>query len=139
MSKESNGTTCALNLNRQCWICAAPGAAFNGRRDRSGRPSQQWHLASEARQRWDDRRSSNFAPVFVWVILISLAAAWQPSRRAAGVYKNMKGDAFESPIRQVVLHVVNNGTHHQGQVAGFLRSMGHPRPPLELIAYYRQL
>jgi uncharacterized damage-inducible protein DinB len=54
-------------------------------------------------------------------------------------YKNIKGDAFETPIWQVVLHVVNHGTHHRGQVAGFLRSMGHTPPPLDLIAYYRQL
>jgi uncharacterized damage-inducible protein DinB len=35
--------------------------------------------------------------------------------------------------------VVNHGTHHRGQVSGFLRSMGHTPPALDLIAYYRQL
>ena len=54
-------------------------------------------------------------------------------------YTNMKGEAFESPLWQVVLHVVNHGTHHRGQAAGFLRSMGHTPPVLDLIAYYRQL
>lgn len=53
-------------------------------------------------------------------------------------FKNLKGDTFESPLWQVVLHVVNHGTHHRGQVAGFLRSMGHTPPPLDLIAYYRR-
>jgi uncharacterized damage-inducible protein DinB len=37
-----------------------------------------------------------------------------------------------------LLHVVNHGTHHRGQVAGFLRSMGRKPPVLDLIAYYRQ-
>jgi uncharacterized damage-inducible protein DinB len=38
-----------------------------------------------------------------------------------------------------VLHVVNHGTHHRGQVAGFLRTMGHAPPALDLIAYYREI
>jgi len=38
-----------------------------------------------------------------------------------------------------VLHVVNHGTHHRGQAAGFLRAMGYVPPPLDLIAYYRTL
>ena len=44
-------------------------------------------------------------------------------------YKSTKGDAFVTPIWQSVLHVVNHGTHHRGQVSGFLRAMGH-KPPL---------
>jgi len=54
-------------------------------------------------------------------------------------YRDLKGNAWVSPIWQVVFHVVNHGTHHRGQVAGFLRSMGHAPPPLDLIAYYRTL
>ena len=54
-------------------------------------------------------------------------------------YKDLKGNPWISPIWQIVLHVVNHGTHHRGQVAGFLRSMGHAPPPLDLIAYYRTL
>jgi uncharacterized damage-inducible protein DinB len=53
-------------------------------------------------------------------------------------YKDMKGNPYETPLWQIVLHVVNHGTHHRGQVSGFLRSMGHTPPPLDLIAYYRQ-
>lgn len=54
-------------------------------------------------------------------------------------YKDMKGNAWESPAWQIVLHVVNHGTHHRGQVSGFLRAMGHTPPPLDLMAYYRSL
>lgn len=54
-------------------------------------------------------------------------------------YHDMKGNAWSSPIYQVVLHLVNHGTHHRGQVAGFLRTMGHKPPVLDLIAYYRSL
>ena len=54
-------------------------------------------------------------------------------------YRDLKGNPWISPIWQIVLHVVNHGTHHRGQVAGFLRSMGQAPPPLDLIAYYRTL
>jgi uncharacterized damage-inducible protein DinB len=54
-------------------------------------------------------------------------------------YKDLKGNPHETPQWQIALHVVNHGTHHRGQVSGFLRSMGHTPPQLDLIAYYRQL
>jgi uncharacterized damage-inducible protein DinB len=53
-------------------------------------------------------------------------------------YKNLKGEAHESPIWQIVLHVVNHATHHRGQAAGFMRSMGHVPPPLDMIRYYQE-
>ena len=54
-------------------------------------------------------------------------------------YRDMKGNPWRQPVWQLILHVVNHGTHHRGQVSGFLRAMGKVPPPLDLIAYYRQL
>lgn len=54
-------------------------------------------------------------------------------------YRDMAGNAHESPLWQIVLHVVNHATHHRGAVAGFLRAMGHTPPKLDLIHYYRSL
>ena len=54
-------------------------------------------------------------------------------------YNDLKGNAYTTPLWQIVLHVVNHATHHRGQASGFLRNMGHPPPPLDLIFYYRQL
>jgi len=54
-------------------------------------------------------------------------------------YRDMKGNPWRNPVWQIVLHVVNHGTHHRGQAAGFLRAMGKVPPPLDLIYYYRQL
>src|SRR5579859_5012482 len=54
-------------------------------------------------------------------------------------YKDLKGNSYETSLWKIVLHVVNHGTHHRGQVSGFLRSMGHVPPALDLMAYYRQL
>jgi uncharacterized damage-inducible protein DinB len=63
----------------------------------------------------------------------------EDSLRAKFAYKDMKGNPHETPLWQIVLHVVNHGTHHRGQVSGFLRVMGHTPPQLDLIAYYRHL
>lgn len=52
-------------------------------------------------------------------------------------YQDLAGRTWTNPLSRIVLHVVNHGTHHRGQVAGFLRAMGHVPPKLDLIAYYR--
>lgn len=54
-------------------------------------------------------------------------------------YKDTRGNPYQSPLWQILLHLVNHGTHHRGQVSGFLRAMGHTPPPVDLIAYYRSL
>ena len=51
----------------------------------------------------------------------------------------MSGNRFNQPVWQLVLHVVNHGTHHRGQVSGFLRAMGHKPPKLDLVSYYRMI
>jgi uncharacterized damage-inducible protein DinB len=53
-------------------------------------------------------------------------------------YQDLKGRPWKQPLWQVLLHVVNHGTHHRGQVAGFLRAMGRVPPPLDLIFYFRE-
>ena len=54
-------------------------------------------------------------------------------------FKDMKGNPYQQPLWEIVLHMVNHGTHHRGQASGFLRTMGKTPPPLDLIYYYRQL
>jgi len=54
-------------------------------------------------------------------------------------FKDAHGNPHMKPVWQVVLHVVNHGTHHRGQVSGFLRAMGHTPPPLDLMEYYMTL
>src|SRR5678815_383424 len=72
-------------------------------------------------------------------------AGWQEYLAGVGdvaapvSYKDLKGNPYTTPIWQIALHVVNHGTHHRGQAAGFIRTMGHTPPPLDLIFYYRQL
>lgn len=58
---------------------------------------------------------------------------------AAGVirYKDLRGNEHGQPLWQILLHMVNHGTHHRGQVSGFLRAMEHKPPTTDLIYYYR--
>jgi uncharacterized damage-inducible protein DinB len=53
-------------------------------------------------------------------------------------YTDTKGNPYKNTIQQIVLHVVNHATHHRGQVSGFLRTMGHRPPVLDLMKYYRE-
>ncbi len=53
-------------------------------------------------------------------------------------YTDLKGNPYTTPLSQIILHVVNHGTHHRGQVSGMLRTMGHAPPQLDLIRYYRE-
>jgi uncharacterized damage-inducible protein DinB len=54
-------------------------------------------------------------------------------------YQDLRGNPHAKPLWQIVLHVVNHGTHHRGQVSGFLRAMGHKPPPLDLMEFYMAL
>lgn len=78
-----------------------------------------------------------------WSALYARWQSWAAGLDSAALqarlsYLDLKGNAWVSPVWQIVLHVVNHGTHHRGQVAGFLRAMGRKPPVLDLIAYYRE-
>ncbi len=67
-----------------------------------------------------------------------LAAGLTDDAIAAQVpYKDLRGNPHQQPLWQILLHMVNHGSHHRGQAVGFLRTMGHKPPALDLIAYYR--
>ena len=50
-------------------------------------------------------------------------------------YTRLNGAQFSQPLWEIILHVVNHGTHHRGQVSGFLRAMGRIPPPLDLLYF----
>jgi uncharacterized damage-inducible protein DinB len=79
-----------------------------------------------------------------WPALLGAWKAWaagltDESVLAEAQYKDIKGNEWRTPRWQIVLHVVNHGTHHRGQVSGFLRALGKVPPPLDLMAFYREL
>jgi uncharacterized damage-inducible protein DinB len=61
------------------------------------------------------------------------AAAQDPNRVVE--YKNLKGDAFAKPVWEILLHVVNHGTYHRGQIAAMLRQLGHVPPSTDFIYF----
>ena len=52
-------------------------------------------------------------------------------------YKTLAGIPYQTPVWQMVLHIVNHGTHHRGQITGMLRQLGIKPVTLDLIGYYR--
>lgn len=53
-------------------------------------------------------------------------------------YKNLAGQAFEMPIWKIILHVVNHGSYHRGQITNMVRQLGHKATNLDLIRFYRE-
>jgi len=54
-------------------------------------------------------------------------------------YTQFSGQQFSTPLWQVVLHVVNHGTLHAGQMVAMLRQAGIAPPQTDLIFFYREL
>jgi uncharacterized damage-inducible protein DinB len=79
-----------------------------------------------------------------WPPLLKKWQEWTSSLTGDSVaatvaYQDTKGNSYQNLAWQIVLHLVNHGTHHRGQVSGFLRAMGKVPPPLDLVRYYRDL
>lgn len=54
-------------------------------------------------------------------------------------YIDTSGKSWNQPLWELVLHMVNHGTHHRGQVSGFLRALGRVPPPIDLAVYQREI
>lgn len=50
-------------------------------------------------------------------------------------YKTTKGDPFERILWQAMVHVVNHGTQHRGEVAALLTDMGHSPGDIDLMLF----
>ena len=51
-------------------------------------------------------------------------------------YVNFAGQPFAYRLWQMLVHVVNHGTHHRGEIAELLTRAGHPPPPTDFLVYY---
>jgi uncharacterized damage-inducible protein DinB len=75
-----------------------------------------------------------------------LAAEWQ--RFLGGLteeavlrvvqYRDLRGNAYATPLWQMMQHVVNHASYHRGQITTLLRQLGARPVPTDLISYYRQ-
>lgn len=53
-------------------------------------------------------------------------------------YTNSEGRAFQTPLRDILTHVVNHGTHHRAQIALVLRRAEITPPPTDFIFFVRE-
>jgi len=53
-------------------------------------------------------------------------------------YRNSKGEGFRQPIWEAVLHAVNHGTLHRGQILTMFRQLDRVPTGTDLIFYYRE-
>jgi len=53
-------------------------------------------------------------------------------------FKDLRGNPHRSAICDIVMHVVNHGTLHRGQVMAMMRQLGAAPPPTDLIFFYRE-
>jgi len=122
--KSVLGTLVHVFAADRIWLCRVTGSSLPGR---LLDPERDMHLSVLETQ---------------WPELLNRWKQWVSGLTDTSVvisYRDMKGNPYQTPAWQIILHLVNHGTHHRGQAAGFLRTMGHMPPPLDLIAYYRQL
>ncbi|HMR56073.1 MAG TPA: DinB family protein, partial [Cyclobacteriaceae bacterium] len=54
-------------------------------------------------------------------------------------YKNYVGDYYETNVEQIMIHLVNHGSYHRGQVAMLLRQKGYEPVNTDYITYDRVL
>ncbi len=53
-------------------------------------------------------------------------------------YHNSRGEAFSRVLADVLLHLVNHGTHHRGQISAALTALGQPAPVLDYLYFLNE-
>ncbi|PYQ25089.1 MAG: hypothetical protein DMF81_03550 [Acidobacteria bacterium] len=79
------------------------------------------------RSRWDE----------VWSEQSAFLGSLTPQRlREPLAYLNVAGERWEYPLWQELLHVVNHGSYHRGQVVTLLRQSGKPAVTTDFLVFY---
>ena len=59
-----------------------------------------------------------------WETLIKSDAFNEEVINSELTYKNSRGEQFNQPVSEILLHVFNHGTYHRGQLVTMLRALG---------------
>jgi uncharacterized damage-inducible protein DinB len=52
-------------------------------------------------------------------------------------YKNTKGNQYETPVKEIIAHVLNHSSYHRGQINQILIDNNVPAVPIDYIYYTR--
>lgn len=99
--------------------------------------------SSVAPPKWDDLPSMKSLNTD-WPELQRKWEAWADSVSDADLarvaeYKLSNGSPGETPVWQIVNHLVNHATLHRGQVVAMMRQLGAKPPATDILWYYREL
>jgi uncharacterized damage-inducible protein DinB len=54
-------------------------------------------------------------------------------------YRNIKGEPFKNPVWEILVHLINHGTYHRGQLVTMLRGSGFTAvTSTDMINYFRE-
>jgi uncharacterized damage-inducible protein DinB len=106
---------------------------------------------------WNERFHDRVARSVPWLkeveTLVSIRARWveveadlrafltalkPESLTTPLTYQNFKGETWTYPLWQALLHLVNHGTYHRGQVTMAMRQLSATPPPLDFLVYCDQ-
>ena len=51
-------------------------------------------------------------------------------------YRSTEGQTYTRSVWEVLVHLVNHGTHHRGEVAAAVTQLGHSPGDLDMIVYF---
>jgi uncharacterized damage-inducible protein DinB len=54
------------------------------------------------------------------------------------VHQNLRGVTFTNNINDIILHLVNHGTYHRGNIASMVREFGYKGTSTDYIQYVRE-
>ena len=104
-------------------------------------------------ERWQGRHPAGLLKASDFADLAALRASWEPFGRKLLDFvhgrtqaqldaplhtKTLDGTPYSHPLWQMMQHVVNHGSYHRGQIATFLRQLGHKPQSTDLIRFYRE-
>jgi uncharacterized damage-inducible protein DinB len=73
-----------------------------------------------------------------WMAVLDQWPQWaaQPDRMVR--YRNLQGAEYEHAVWCILMHVINHGSYHRGQIVTMLRQAGETPVGTDLILYYRE-
>jgi uncharacterized damage-inducible protein DinB len=118
-NKSVHGTLAHILMADRVWLARVSGRVLANPMEQTEAIEAEWPRVLE---QWETRANTLTDNDLTQVI----------------AYKNLKGSPFETPLAQIVMHVVNHATMHRGQVMAMFRQLGVAPPETDLIVFYRE-